>query len=327
MWARGQGTGSSGSMADVNFDTMTWATMAAAASAARKPRNAFGEEIPLRSTEPMYGTVIECHGRNSRSITSSTPARTMMRSPRLSLPRSIRPPNLPALPDCCVLEIMAGLGSARQRRRPSPWASQSSAVDDQTIVTASSWCVGHLRPDFAQPAAQEAALDGIGGEAEGPLVGCGRLVEAAEASQEVGPGGVEVLVPFEAGLQWGDELQPRGRPVCHRDRHRPVQLDNQGRDAQRKLAVEGGDAAPVGVLRPPGPAVLGGNGRLEVVDAPVARPGGLPDERHALLDFGLVPALPVLVLEQHELPRLGDAGGTACVVQEHEGEQAGDLRL
>ena len=70
-----------------------------------------------------------------------------------------------------------------------------------------------------------------------------------------------------------------------------------------------------------------GDRGLELVPTAGAAAKGRLDERPALLDLVGVPAGAILVLEQDETAGLVESGLAAGVVQQHQGEQAEDLRL
>ena len=137
-----------------------------------------------------------------------------------------------------------------------------------------------------------------------------------------------VVVERAAGGQGVDQQQPRRRPLGHRDRDGAVERDDRRRQHAPELVVEQRDLAPVGRLGARGLCVHGGDRRLQRVGAGRAAQGQRAlDERQRLADHGAVPAFAILVLEQHELAVAARAGGAPRVLQQHQREQAGRLRL
>jgi hypothetical protein len=74
-------------------------------------------------------------------------------------------------------------------------------------------------------------------------VGGSGLLLAPEPAQELGPGGVEVVVALE--LERLERREPGLDVACLGDRHRSVQLDHRRAGEGVQLAVQGGDLRPV----------------------------------------------------------------------------------
>ena len=70
-----------------------------------------------------------------------------------------------------------------------------------------------------------------------------------------------------------------------------------------------------------------GDLRLDLVGARPPGPGCAAQEVAALGDLGVVPAIPVLAVEQHELALRRGPGLAPGVMQEHQGEETQRLRF
>ena len=70
-----------------------------------------------------------------------------------------------------------------------------------------------------------------------------------------------------------------------------------------------------------------GDGGLHLVRARLPAPQGAAEHRCALGDLGGIPLPPVLVLQGHQVAVGVEPGRPACVVQQHQGQQARGLRL
>ena len=125
-----------------------------------------------------------------------------------------------------------------------------------------------------------------------------------------------------------DQVQPLRRAVRHRHRDRLVQRHHRAGLDAAELGVEQRDLAPVGRAGPRRLRVDRGDRRLERVRArrPPQRERAV-DERQRLADHRAVPALAILLLEQHEVAVRADPRLAPRVVEEHQREQPGRLRL
>src|SRR5215472_407514 len=175
----------------------------------------------------------------------------------------------------------------RTRGRPPPLASHSL----------------HL-PKPADTVEDEPPLNGWRLQLDGRLVGLNRLLTSVQASEEVGPGDVELRPLLQLGvMRDGVEDDEAGRrSLRHGDRDGAVRLDDGGRLIADQLSVEQRDLAPVGRGRRRGARVAGGDGGVQLVRARPAGPQGLLQDRLALCDQLTVPPEAVLVLEQYEVP-------------------------
>jgi hypothetical protein len=80
----------------------------------------------------------------------------------------------------------------------------------------------------------------------------GRLGVPIQAAQRIGAGGEQEVVDGECsgGFQRLHQRQPGGRPVGHRDRRRPVQLNHRGGPSRHERSVRcAGSAAALRVRR------------------------------------------------------------------------------
>ena len=124
-----------------------------------------------------------------------------------------------------------------------------------------------------------------------------------------------------------DKHEPLPRPLAHRDRDRAVQFDDRRRGDGGQVVVEGDDGRPVGVGGRRRPHVLPRDRGLEAVDADPPGAGGVAQRRLALPDHVGIPQAPVLVVEEDRHAVVSVTRRGAGMVEEHEREQAGRLRL
>jgi hypothetical protein len=158
---------------------------------------------------------------------------------------------------------------------------------------------------------QEAAL-GLGvRELERAFVLRARFVAAAEAAEQVGARGVEVLVVGE--VEPVDQGKPCFASVGLGYGDRAVQL-HDGRACQPdELPVQGGDLRPVARLL----RVQRRDRRLDdVLPAAPQREGAL-ERLPSASDLRGVPARAILVCEQHQLATV-EPGLAARVVEQHQ---------
>ena len=187
-----------------------------------------------------------------------------------------------------------------------------------------------LRFALGAPAGEEAPLGGQRGQLQRALVGRGGLGAPSQPPQEIRPRGVEQVVAVERAVasERVDQVQPLRRAVRHRHRDRLVQRHHRAGLDAAELGVEQRDLAPVGRAGPRRLRVDRGDRRLERVRArrPPQRERAV-DERQRLADHRAVPALAILLLEQHEVAVRADPCRAPRVVEEHQREQPGRLRL
>ena len=109
-----------------------------------------------------------------------------------------------------------------------------------------------VRLQLTQAARQERPLGRVRGQRERPAIGRGSLRRAVEPAQQVGPGRVEIRVVVQqpAGRDPIDDREADGRPVGHRDRHGPIELDDRRRAHLAEHLVQRRDLRPVRVARP-----------------------------------------------------------------------------
>ncbi len=116
---------------------------------------------------------------------------------------------------------------------------------------------------------------------------------AVEAAEEVGPGGVEEVVPAE--VEGVHRRQRGGRTVHLGQRHRPVEGDDGRRRERLQLVVQLQDLLPVGVDGGRGVAVDGADGGLELIGAGLVAADAAGDQCLPLGDQRPVPPPSVLV--------------------------------
>ena len=139
----------------------------------------------------------------------------------------------------------------------------------------------------------------------------------------------QVRVRQRAGRdQLVDDRQGRRRPLGHRHRDRPVELDHRrGREPAERL-VEQHDPVPVRLVDRRRDRVALGDRGLQAVGARGRGRPARPGQRGAAAaDRRPVPAPPVLVLEQHRLAVGAGAGGEPRGGQLEQRQQAVDLGL
>ena len=170
---------------------------------------------------------------------------------------------------------------------------------------------------------EEVALDRVGGEFDGSVVGGQCLVATSCSCEKVGACRMVGLVIVKGG---DVDASERGEPLVGAvelgDGHRPVEGDNCVGAQSVELVVEGDDLGPVGGLGAGSVGVHGGYGGLDLErSGPVAPQAGA----HELVALGyqcLVPAGAVLVGEAHHGPVGAATGGPAGFGEQHQGEQA-----
>ena len=176
--------------------------------------------------------------------------------------------------------------------------------------------------DLGEAPGEEGPLDRVGGELQGAAVGGGRLRGATQTPEQVGPGGVEEVVAVEVagGGQVVHQVEAGGRALDHGHGDRVVEGDHRGAGHRQELAVEDGDAPPVGGRGGRGDGVQGGDAGLEAVGAGRAAADRLVEQVDALADLGPVPAAAVLLLQQHQLAARADPPLPAGVVEQQQSQ-------
>ena len=124
-----------------------------------------------------------------------------------------------------------------------------------------------------------------------------------------------------------DPCQALLRSLGHRHGDRGVQLHDGPRLLAQQPAVERRDLLPVGVLRARGSGVQCRDRGLQLVRTALAQPERRIELRQTLRDRLGVPAAAVLLFERHQRTVSRDTRRAACVVQQHQGEQAARFRL
>ena len=183
--------------------------------------------------------------------------------------------------------------------------------------------------DIPESTGEERALRAIRCELQGVPVRRGGLGATPKASQQVGARRMQVRVARERTLV-GEPVHHRqadGRTIRERDGHGVVEADHRRGIELDEGLIQRGDLGPIRRGGIGGLVVEGRDGGLQLVRPdPTGRQDRL-DERPALGDRGLVPAGPVLVLEQDEVAIGSHPRVPPCVVEEHECQQPGGLRL
>ena len=203
----------------------------------------------------------------------------------------------------CKPRPVDGIGTGRPARRsrcPWPLAGPGSWTGRRRTPPAP-------RVDLPKTALQKALLGPVGRERQCvPVRGCG-LRAAPEPSQQVGTCRMEVRVARERPLV-GEPVHHRQadrRTVGERHGHGVVEADHRRGIELDEGLIQRGDLGPIRGGRIGGLVVEGRDGGLQLVRPDPTRRQDRLDERPALGDRGLVPAGPVLVLEQDEARRQG----------------------
>ena len=160
-----------------------------------------------------------------------------------------------------------------------------------------------------------------------PRVAACRFRGGSEAAEQVGPRGVQQVIPVKlAGRR--DRLDERER--CRRaihlgNRHCPVQRhDGRGFHAFKKI-VELEDSRPVRDFGPRRLTVHGRDSRLQRKGAgPAAK--RLRDQRQGLGDLPLIPQSAILILQKDEITGFIETGSTPGIMKQHEGQKCGCFR-
>src|SRR5256885_1235872 len=161
-------------------------------------------------------------------------------------------------------------------------------------------------------------------EAEISRVALRRLVRGSQTAQQVGPRGMQQVIPVEVagGGELVDEREGRPRALHHGDRRRAIQGDD-GRGLQAlEHVVEPDDLGPVRVLGPRRLAVQGRDRRLQRERTGPA-PKRLLDERQRFGDLLVIPAATILLVQKDEIADRVETRVAPCVVQQHDGRNGG----
>jgi hypothetical protein len=155
------------------------------------------------------------------------------------------------------------------------------------------------------------------------------LGEIAELAVELALGGVAEAVTLRLVVV-GDGLKGvecGGWPFDLAQGYGAVDEDDGGGLELLQEIVEGEDVFPVGEGEAVGGDVGGGQFGLKVIGGEVVSVGGLAEVSEAAVDHGAVPEGAVLLFEEEKIAGGVDAGGEACGLEEHEGQQGVDLGL
>ena len=115
--------------------------------------------------------------------------------------------------------------------------------------------------------------------------------------------------------------RPPCAPAAHRPRHCVVHFDHDRRSQPAQRAIERGDLAPVGHLRRRRFGVQRADRCLYLIGSRIVKGERLVQNRNPLVDFGLIPACPILVIQQHEFARCIEARLATRIVQQHQRQQ------
>src|ERR1700744_1300235 len=163
---------------------------------------------------------------------------------------------------------------------------------------------------------------------DGGVVGGCRFFGPAEATEEVGAGGVEQVISGQVALVQRVELVEGGGGACDLGQgDAAVEGDDRGGGDGQELVVEGEDLAPVGGGGHRGVGVDGGDRGLELVGAGAVAAQAGPDQVVAFGDQGPVPAVAVLVGQADQGAVGGGAGRAPGLGEQEQGQQAEHLGL
>jgi hypothetical protein len=128
-------------------------------------------------------------------------------------------------------------------------------------------------------------------------------------------------------LERAEQGKPGLRAVHHGQGDRAAERDQWSRRHLAEHLVQRENLRPVRLLGGRSLVVHRGNRRLELVRTDRDGAQGPGDQRHAFGDRSSVPELPALLGERHDRPVDVGPGRPACVGQQHQREQPGDLAL
>ncbi len=154
-----------------------------------------------------------------------------------------------------------------------------------------------------------------------------RFGVAAKFFQERAAGAVEIEITAKAIGQRRDQVKRRLRAAEFRNSDGAVERDDGRWRVALKRLVEPIDLRPVGFSRRLRPRVKARNGGLNLIRARTAQAHGFVDQRQPLLDQRAFPFCAILIFQQDAIAIGIEARGDAGVLQQHERQQAHDLRL
>ncbi len=124
-----------------------------------------------------------------------------------------------------------------------------------------------------------------------------------------------------------DERDACSRAALHGDGNRLVEGNNWRRIGHIETLVKSHNPAPVGSVETAGAGVLGGNGGFEDIAADFARREGALQMAAGLGNVLPVPAVAILILQQHDVTGWGQPGSPPGFMQQHQRQQAQGLGI
>jgi len=168
-----------------------------------------------------------------------------------------------------------------------------------------------------------------GGATGGQAVVLEGSLAVAGHFEQMGPHCVEAMMPGHAGIgiERGHELDSLGGAMHHGGGDGVVQQHHGILGGTLEQVVERQDLRPIGLLGARRFVVYGGDGGPKLVGANRSLGEGGGEKGGALANLSLVPEGPVLLSERNQFLAGSGAGRAAGVGQQHQGEQAGRLRV
>jgi hypothetical protein len=112
------------------------------------------------------------------------------------------------------------------------------------------------------PALEQCPLGGVLDHGKRLVVSGSRLAEAAEAFEQVGPGGMEQVIPVE--IDAVELVERRTGPMHLGEGDGPIERHDRRGGEHRELVVETHDLGPVGVAGGGSVGMYGGDGGLDL---------------------------------------------------------------
>jgi len=139
------------------------------------------------------------------------------------------------------------------------------------------------------------------GEGNGAIEGLPGGIVLSELSQQATLHAMKVEIAIELFGQGGDQLQGGGWAAPFADGDGAVERHDWRGLQHLKRLIETVDGGPVGVFGAFGARMLGGNGRLDLIDARLPVAQGFFDKSTPLHEHGVVPKAAILIFEQYKL--------------------------
>jgi hypothetical protein len=181
------------------------------------------------------------------------------------------------------------------------------------------------RAELRTAALEEGAFRGVVTARDRRIVRTSGFVGAPESAKQIGANGVEQVVAIKA--QRIDERQRGAGTLDFGDRDGAVKCDDGSRSHHDELVVERENLAPVGLCCCGRVAVHGVDRGLNLIRPRRIAREAASDERLTLSDERAIPAVTILIGEQHEVAVGRHAPRAPRVDEQHQCKQTHHFRF